>query len=109
MAATTKAKKVKPKSAEPKAVKLKPAEPKAVKLKSAEPKAVKLKPAEPKAVKLKSAELKAVKQKHGGLREEVSKAAQKLAAKALKKSLQPESLLDLSESQWYLNRELTWL
>jgi polyphosphate kinase len=36
------------------------------------------------------------------------KGARKLAQKGVK-GLQPESPFDLSDSQWYLNRELTWL
>jgi len=37
------------------------------------------------------------------------KGARKLAQKAGKIGLQAESPFDLSDSQWYLNRELTWL
>ena len=37
------------------------------------------------------------------------KVAKKLALKVVKGTLETESPFDLSDSQWYLNRELTWL
>ena len=59
--------------------------------------------------KAKPADPKPVRQVHAGKEEEVSKADRILAAKALKKNVRPEGPFDLSDRQWYLNRELTWL
>ena len=84
----------KPKPVKPKTAKNKTAKPKAAKMKT-----VKVKPASLKVVKLKPVKLKTVK----------LKAVKKQAAKVKDGAAQAESPFDLNDSQWYLNRELTWL
>jgi polyphosphate kinase len=74
------------------ASKVKPA--KAPGRKAVKPKAVKSKVVKPKTVKLKTAKLKPVK-KH--------------AAKVKPDAPEALSEFDLNDSEWYLNRELTWL
>ena len=84
---------------EPKAAKLKTAKPKLAKAKLVKPKLVHAKPDKLKADKPKAVKLKAVK----------LKADKKHLVKGKGYAPEPESEFDLNDSQWYLNRELTWL
>jgi polyphosphate kinase len=59
--------------------------------------------------KAKQSEPKALKKIPAAVSGDLAKTVEQHAAKALKKCPQPEIRFDLSESQWYLNRELTWL
>lgn len=90
-----------PKGVNSKSSKSKPAKPK-----SAKPKAVKTKTGKPGGDKSKSAKSKLVKPK--ALNQKPGK--QKDSAKTISAvSLQNVDVFDLSDSEWYLNRELTWL
>jgi polyphosphate kinase len=73
-------------------------EPKAAKLKTAKS-LEKTKLAKPKLIKPKAVKLKAVK----------PKAVKKHSVKGKKHAPESGSEFDLNDSQWYLNRELTWL
>ena len=73
--------------------------------KAAAPKAAKVKLVKPKTVKLKTVKLKAVKLKTVKLKTGKAKAL-KMAKEG---AYRPDSPFDLNDSQWYLNRELTWL
>jgi len=77
---------------------------------SAKPKA-KQKTLKPKGAKLKAAGDKVVTSEEGGLKKDALKAVvKKRALKGPKKGApSADSPFDLSDSQWYLNRELTWL
>jgi polyphosphate kinase len=76
----------------------------AQKAKPLKPKPPKAKPAKSKLLKQKAVKLKSLKPKSAKLK------PVKLAAVKAKKSAAPsEELVDLNDSQWYLNRELTWL
>ena len=88
----------KEKAAKPETEKPKTEKPTTAKEKTAKQMLAKPKAAQPKTVKVKSSRLMVAKPKA-------------LKKHALKKggATRPESPFDLSESQWYLNRELTWL
>jgi polyphosphate kinase len=122
----TKPKKAKPKAAKPKATKPKDAKPKSVKQKAAKPKVAKPKAAKQKAAKPKDdksgdpkpkvAGRKAAKSKSVKTKTSKSQSSKPLSAKEKGAaqttsdiSAPGASQFDLSDSQWYLNRELTWL
>jgi polyphosphate kinase len=112
----TQSKKVKPKAAKPKTAKPKAVKPKAVKSKAVKPKAVKSKDdksgdPKPKIAKQKAPKTKPVKAKTSKSKSPKPESAKvKGAAKAkIDISAPGTSQFDLSDSQWYLNRELTWL
>lgn len=93
---TVKSKVAKPKSDKPKAAKSKTIKPKAAKTKNTKPNTVKPKTANTKVVKPKAPKPKVAKPK--AVAKAISAASQQFDAQ-----------FDLNDSEWYLNRELTWL
>jgi polyphosphate kinase len=106
-------KKAKPDTASPKKVTpagAKKAKPKTAKHGSETPGTAKVAPAKDAIAAPESAGPKKAALKGGRLKGDKLKVAKKLAQKVLQAGgLQPEVHFDLNDSQWYLNRELTWL